>query len=252
MKIESMTNPFSASTGFALPAVLLLLSFTAGATDEIAKKSPPVPSQALESKEVLKNNQSQATRSSAQNNTAKTPKQAQKASAQASPPAQKAAAKTRRTASSTASTSYPPPPADRETLPAPIQEYIQAIEDVCNIGSFKLEDQKRYLRPILDGLKEAIAFYTTNYLRQTNPSRLNEIDYNLFNEHMEVFWDAIFVQNQRWLIAGEFLFQHRMMVQLPDGVGPEYIERDWAKKIYRGLHCLSKKQPYEEKKRKKR
>ena len=240
MKIESMTNPFNASTGFALPAILLLLSFTVEATDLITKKSPTAPSQALESKEVLKNNQNHA-RSSAQ-----------KASAQASPSAQKAAVKTRRTTSSTASTSYPPPPADGTTLPAPVQEYIQAIEDVCNIGSFKLDDQKRYLKPILDGLKEAIAFYKTNYIRHIITSRLIEIEGNLFNEHMEAFWDAIFVQDQGWLIAGEFLRQRRMMYNLPDGAGPEYIEDDWAKKIYRGLYCLSHNHPYEEKKRIKR
>ena len=159
--------------------------------------------------------------------------------------------KTRRTASTsgTRQITYPPPPADKHELPLPIQESIQAIEDVCKRVDSSFDQRKMYLKPILENLKSAIAFYKSNYFEQINPARLNEIHSDLFNIHMEVFWDAIYIKGQGWNIEEQFLLQHCMVSRLSSiEAGPKCIEYDWARKVYRGLYCLSRgRLPEEEK-----
>ena len=56
---------------------------------------------------------------------------------------------------------FPPPPSDKSELPQPVEQHIQAIEDLCKIDS--LEEQVKTIKEALDGLKESIDFYLTYY-----------------------------------------------------------------------------------------
>ena len=132
---------------------------------------------------------------------------------------------------------YPPPPDDRMQLPLPIQEHIQSIVSLCNVDS--LEGQVYVAKQALTGLREAIPFYTRNYSEEVHVSILNDIYMNLFGIKIIVFWQYLSSTDRTVNIAGEFLLQHRLMYNLQDGAGPEYLRFDWARDLYTGLFCLT-------------
>ena len=105
---------------------------------------------------------------------------------------------------------------------------------------FVFRSKKDVFTAHLENLKSAIAFYKENYPLQISASQLLEISNNVFNIDMEVFWDAIYIKGQGWDISGEFLLQHCMVSRLSSRAGPKCIEHDWARKVYRGLYCLSR------------
>ena len=216
--------------------LFLFLSLPSEAEALMLAKNTPSPS--LESKAQNVHSQSQSR------------KKAQKLKNTAPVSTQKSTTKTRKTASTsgTEQINYPPPPANKHELPAPVQESIQAIEDVCQRVDSSFDQRRLYLKPILKNLKAAIAFYTENHFEQINPARLGEIDGHLFNIDMEVYWDMIYIEDKGANIEGEFLLQHCMVSRLSSRAGPKCIEYDWARKVYRGLYCLSRgRLPEEEK-----
>jgi len=132
---------------------------------------------------------------------------------------------------------YPPPPADRMQLPQPIQAHIQIIVDFCNIDYY--HEQVSKAKEALTGLRKAIPFYTKNYAGQVSFAKLNGIYVSLFGTYIDVFWEYLSPIQRRVNIVDEFLLQHRIMYNLPDGGGPEHLRFDWAKDLYTGLFCLT-------------
>ena len=135
---------------------------------------------------------------------------------------------------------FPPPPSDRDKLPQPVEQHIQAIEDLCKIDS--LEEQVQKIKKTLDGLKEAIDFYLTHYNNKIiNKSRINRI-------HSHLFWININVQWQ-YLDAGfrrdydEYFLFNRSVMYNSENAGPKSFKWPWLHKVYRGLYCLSHGNP---------
>ena len=135
MKIENTTDKSNIMLHFTpyFLVLLLFLGFPSEAEVLVLAKNTPSPS--LESQAQNTHSQNQAR------------KKTQKLKNKTRVSTQKSATKTRNTASA-ATPQYPPPPADRKELPAPIQESIQAIEDVCKRVDSSFDQRKMYLQPI--------------------------------------------------------------------------------------------------------
>ena len=133
-----------------------------------------------------------------------------------------------------------PPPQRKNELPKPVEQHIQAIEDLCEINS--LEEQVKKVKKTLDGLKEAIEFYLSHYNRKI----INKLQLDIIHSHL--FWININVQ-WRYLDAGfrrnydEYFLFNRAVIYNSENAGPKSFKKPWLHKVYRGLYCLSHGRP---------
>ena len=134
--------------------------------------------------------------------------------------------------------SYPPPPDDKMQFPPPVQQYIDDIEGLCDLDS--IEEQVPQLKQSLEGLRRAVPFYLENYFREVDSLVLGEMYGHLFGPYMNLYWVRLNGTSRLDYLADGFLFEYRLMYNLPDGAEAKYITHDWAKKVYSGLYCYSK------------
>ena len=134
---------------------------------------------------------------------------------------------------------FPPPPSDKSELPQPVQQHIQAIEDLCKIDS--LEKQVKTIKEALDGLKESIDFYLTYYNNSVNRAILRKIRVDILEDDMSIEWHYLH-SNFRRNVSERFLLHRSFMYRLEDA-GPKTFKWPWLHKFYRGLYCLSHGNP---------
>ena len=136
---------------------------------------------------------------------------------------------------------FPPPPSDKNELPQPVQQHIQAIEDLCKIDS--LEEQVKTIKKALDELKESINFYLTYYNKRVNRSILRKIRIDLLENDMSIEWHYLHSDFRR-NVSERFILHRSFMYRLEEeNAGPKSFKWPWLHKVYRGFYCLSHGRP---------